>query len=431
MTPAEMEKYTSEYIQWQIKINSNNAEISKYQGATVEAIGDYNAKLKAYNDDLAQWLKMSPEQQAAEAMGGGTEWYKQFKKETEDLNASIKVLNSSSGDLTTAQQKQAADLMAPPPKPPGAEAARADPKAEQLGRGLVKGIFQELGFPDVFGKPFTEWGIVRLMQHIGNYGLDILNRIGKAEGPGGLTPGGQTATGGVIEGLGLGVMGLPDIFRRNPPPGAAGTLPPAPGAVPAVPSLPLVPVPGAQPPGPAAPAGPQYPRSGQGPLPGPDPNAPAPPGAVPQGGWGNLPPAAFGGGQTSGYMRGRGGFVPLGAGVNRLFIGGDSPYGDDDSGPGGLLGVGGGAGMHQAADFLLSMMPRPLREAGHMRTAPHERPAAHEAAAHSSPYAGLHVTYDQRGSWQPTPRMKEDVRSISYSAAAKHLNTGYIRTLNG
>jgi hypothetical protein len=50
-------------------------------------------------------------------------------------------------------------------------------EAEQLGHGLVKGIFEELGFPDVFGKPFTEWGIWKLAMGGLGYGKGLTDQI--------------------------------------------------------------------------------------------------------------------------------------------------------------------------------------------------------------------------------------------------------------
>lgn len=51
-------------------------------------------------------------------------------------------------------------------------------EAEELGRGLVKGVFQELGFPDVFGKPFTEWGAWKLGMGGLGYATGLLQNAG-------------------------------------------------------------------------------------------------------------------------------------------------------------------------------------------------------------------------------------------------------------
>ena len=66
---------------------------------------------------------------------------------------------------------------------------QAAAEAEQLGHGLVKGIFEELGFPDVFGKPPTEWGIWKLAMGGLGYGKGLTRSGGRRSG-GSAAPGG-------------------------------------------------------------------------------------------------------------------------------------------------------------------------------------------------------------------------------------------------
>jgi hypothetical protein len=77
----------------------------------------------------------------------------------------------------------------------------SDPKQqieEQFGRGLVKGVFQELGFPDVFGKPFTEWGLWKLAMGGAGYGIGLGNYVGDLA-----TGSQQQSGGGSGDGLGF------------------------------------------------------------------------------------------------------------------------------------------------------------------------------------------------------------------------------------
>jgi hypothetical protein len=56
--------------------------------------------------------------------------------------------------------------------------------SQQLGAGLVKGIFQELGFPDVFGKAVTSWGLWKLAMGGLGYGIDLWQQFkGAQEAP--------------------------------------------------------------------------------------------------------------------------------------------------------------------------------------------------------------------------------------------------------
>lgn len=97
----------------------------------------------------------------------------------------------------TADARRAEDQGDQPPpweKTGATKSTPGDPNADQLGKGLVQGILQELGFPDVFGKPPNEWGISKLLMGGAGYGMGILQNMTRL-GPGGL---GDT-TGGVLD----------------------------------------------------------------------------------------------------------------------------------------------------------------------------------------------------------------------------------------
>ena len=77
-----------------------------------------------------------------------------------------------------------------------AEQSKPDKDPEALGHGLVKGAFQELGFPDVFGKPPTEWGAYKLAMGGLGYGKSLLDWAGQGQGGTGSPGGGSAAPGG-------------------------------------------------------------------------------------------------------------------------------------------------------------------------------------------------------------------------------------------
>src|SRR5690606_2384180 len=113
------------------------------------------------------------------------------------------------------------------PKPPKVESGKENKDATALGAGLVKGVFQGLGFPDVFGKPLPEWGIWKLFAGGAGYGSNILNAIGDARARGNTADTGNVAGGvanGVAQGLGINTGGKkPDSpGSPNDAPNAAG-----------------------------------------------------------------------------------------------------------------------------------------------------------------------------------------------------------------
>jgi len=99
-------------------------------------------------------------------------------------------------------------------------------EAEQLGRGLVSGIFQELGLDDVFGKPFTEWGAWKLATGGANYAMGLAQNMG-TQGPVGAPAGG---VGGVLSALFPGLTQLGSLGQQTQHGTTAGA-PPGPSGV--------------------------------------------------------------------------------------------------------------------------------------------------------------------------------------------------------
>jgi hypothetical protein len=81
---------------------------------------------------------------------------KEYAKTLRQSNRAERDLLEAKQDVTTAQRKQVEDR----DKPPESSGEGKGGSGEDLGKGIVKGIFQELGLGTVFGD-FTKWGIFK------------------------------------------------------------------------------------------------------------------------------------------------------------------------------------------------------------------------------------------------------------------------------
>lgn len=144
--------------------------------------------------------------------------------------------------ITSAQQREYISGETPPPEAPGMKDAlkgqqiTPDEKAAQLGAGLVKGVFQELGFPDVFGKAFTNWGVWKLGMGGLGYGMGLLDAMANPQGQGGGGGGQPSGLFGLFSGLSQGLGSSP--FKPQQPGSPQTNLfggptgqPPGPGAL--------------------------------------------------------------------------------------------------------------------------------------------------------------------------------------------------------
>jgi SLT domain-containing protein len=104
----------------------------------------------------------------------------------------------------------------PYPEAPGMKGRKAhdvkgDPMAEKLGKGFIQGMFQELGFPDVFGKPFTEWGIWKMAMAGAGFGVNLLQNVNPNAPAFGGSGGGQGPPGLIGSIMNLHALGGPKI----------------------------------------------------------------------------------------------------------------------------------------------------------------------------------------------------------------------------
>ena len=80
------------------------------------------------------------------------------------------------------------------------KSSKSDALGSQLGSGLLKGIGQELGFGDLFGKSPMEWGLFKLAAGVAGYGLNLGNawadnKLAGGQGGGAPMPGGGGGVG--------------------------------------------------------------------------------------------------------------------------------------------------------------------------------------------------------------------------------------------
>jgi hypothetical protein len=156
-----------------------------------------------------------------------------------EQTAALRQQKRAGEDLTEAQTRQQESGSKAPPSSGGRGGAYG--AAEQLGSGLLRGIGESLGFPDVFGgKPPWEFGSVKLGLGALGWGLGFANKHGMLGAGGGGGPGGGGSPAG-IAGLpgGLGSsIGIPGLGKLGGPlqggapgtPGPPGGDPNAPGA---------------------------------------------------------------------------------------------------------------------------------------------------------------------------------------------------------
>ena len=106
---------------------------------------------------------------------------KEYNREQQELKRATRDLAEAQEDLGTAQRKQVEAAQ----KLPAGDKSGGD--AQQAGGALIKGLFQELGIPDVFGEAFTNWGIWKM--GMGAAGDILAPLLGGRGGPRGAASG--------------------------------------------------------------------------------------------------------------------------------------------------------------------------------------------------------------------------------------------------
>jgi hypothetical protein len=193
------------FSEWLRKLSKATEAGATDQTAVDNALGDENAAIirknsaqAAYDAELAKVTAgltgQARDIAIATALGDPSTKLARAQKELTEAtdhetqtSKAVTKAKKTQGDNITDQN--IADLQKPPweDKAKGA-ATTPDQNAAAMGAGLIKGMAQELGFGDVFGKPPWEWGIWKLFAGGASYGLNLLNAIGEAGGAPGSMP---------------------------------------------------------------------------------------------------------------------------------------------------------------------------------------------------------------------------------------------------
>ncbi|GAA4296795.1 hypothetical protein [Mycobacterium paraffinicum] len=184
-TQADIDRAQERLTQLQQKRDEADAELRRR-----------DAEINKLPADAQKTARQDPEyQKAAQAAANADRAYAEAQN-------SLTNLKRRQHDEDTQQH---IDAESPPPWVSRGGGDRSDSNAETLGKGLVKGIFQELGFPDVFGKPPIEWGIAKLAMGGLGWGLNLAQQAGGG-GYGMPTSGG--GGGGILDSVLRGIPGL-------------------------------------------------------------------------------------------------------------------------------------------------------------------------------------------------------------------------------
>lgn len=250
LTGTQQQSYTSDTMGWQARQHEAQVAVTTATENQATAQADLATKTAAaatlqgnYNTKLAELQRLANEAKQPlvefEKVDPGKTLFDELVKITAKIteaNAAVTAAGKAKGtaDEAVIRADEAAGQAAntPAPKPPKAEKETPDKNAEQLGQGLVKGIFQELGFPDVFGKDPTQWGIWKTAMAGLGFGAGLLQKA--QEDPSGGSAPGQANTGqSVLQGMfpNLAKIFTPQLDQNS----AAGpvlnqnTAPPPPG----------------------------------------------------------------------------------------------------------------------------------------------------------------------------------------------------------
>jgi hypothetical protein len=240
MTQQEQTEYTKSYMNWQRgqakarqDVLDRGKDLTKTEQDYAKAMAEAKTAEDAKTAAVAKATKQETDAPGSSLTSGAA-------KEANDAIAASDLANKKARDAQDARDQAAtrerdandALIMAgydTPPKAKGGKGTKTDKDAESLGAGLVKGIFEGLGFTDdVFGKPFTEWGIWKLFTGGLGYGLNMLNSLGDSKGVNGAALGnrGQSALYGAANQLLPGVAdAIPGAAPGSAIPGVANLIP--------------------------------------------------------------------------------------------------------------------------------------------------------------------------------------------------------------
>lgn len=206
LTPEQREKFDSWLSQnekRQQQTSSTQADIDKAEQRAEEA---RKAKDEADAEWARQQARIRPDMtESQRKLIEGTSEYQEAQRKAKAADEAYAAAQDAVTAAKTRQHDQDVqshiDAEKPPPWVSGKSGQRYDRDAETLGKGLVKGVFEELGFPDVFGKPPTEWGIWKLGMGALGFGASLLEGQNGGAGYSGSGTSSSGGGGNVVESL--------------------------------------------------------------------------------------------------------------------------------------------------------------------------------------------------------------------------------------
>lgn len=191
--PDQQSRWQSEWERRQSEIGDANNNLAKATNDLAEARQksaelqpQWDAANNIYQQHLQELKGMFPgktDEELRELDPLLKQQYTALKDLTEKLKPIIEELDKGPTAIQNANNRvqELADQGFPKPGG-GKEFGNYANMSDALGRGLVQGIFQQLGFPDVFGKPFTEWGLWKLGMGALGFGLGVADQKGLFNG---------------------------------------------------------------------------------------------------------------------------------------------------------------------------------------------------------------------------------------------------------
>ena len=242
MTPEEFQNWKNDWDKRVLRDKRRNRDLGEWDERIQDLIkAAQEAEEQVAKDRVVVATAEANAQAAAEALGNDSplktlradERYKADKKKLEQSidraeDAWDKVEDAKE-NKTDAFEQARIDSEDPYPKAPGSDKKGqwdTDKNAEELGRGLVSGVLQGLGFDGSLFENPLDWGIWKLFTGGVNFGAGLLKNMDPAAMGAGTSTAGAAAGGGggsVLGGLFQGMMpGVGELFRP------AGNTPAAP-----------------------------------------------------------------------------------------------------------------------------------------------------------------------------------------------------------
>jgi len=176
---ADIERQQREIVDQGNDVTDRTAKLQEAYQNWLDSRKKYDAATKRLESSLPGWKEGDP---IPAGFDTGQFEGKTYTQLLNDLDSKSEALSNASKGLETAKQglydknEKLQETLAKPPDIPKGAKITPDQNAEQLGKGLVTGLLQGLGFDgSVFSNPL-DWGIWKLFTGAVNYGGGLLKQ---------------------------------------------------------------------------------------------------------------------------------------------------------------------------------------------------------------------------------------------------------------